>query len=226
MYRCAANFNVVRFRFFSRLLFDLVPDATAAAEREKAKKKATQQSSRVGTPATTPKKKKTNTTSSGGIGSPLMSGASTPVRRPLGTEKPDQQLLDLAGLNLQIEEPQIIEEEIPKITLAREKLLEEVTKALQIGVEGGKKGVNLVVIGAVPTLGDFLQSRLMASVLGHVDAGKSTLMGRMLYELGKVDEKERVANERASGKMGKSSFSWAWQMDGTAEERERYSLEF
>ena len=47
-------------------------------------------------------------------------------------------------------------------------------------------------------------------------------MGRMLYELGKVDEKERVANERASGKIGKSSFSWAWQMDGTTEERERY----
>ena len=47
-------------------------------------------------------------------------------------------------------------------------------------------------------------------------------MGRMLYELGKVDEKERVANERASGKIGKSSFSWAWQMDGTTEERERW----
>lgn len=46
-------------------------------------------------------------------------------------------------------------------------------------------------------------------------------MGRMLYELDKVDEKERIANERASGKIGKSSFSWAWQMDGTAEERER-----
>jgi elongation factor 1 alpha-like protein len=58
-------------------------------------------------------------------------------------------------------------------------------------------------------------------VLGHVDAGKSTLMGRMLYELGKVDEKERISNERVSGKIGKSSFSWAWQMDETAEERER-----
>ncbi|KAF9651276.1 hypothetical protein BDM02DRAFT_3091701 [Thelephora ganbajun] len=46
-------------------------------------------------------------------------------------------------------------------------------------------------------------------------------MGRILYELGKVDEKERAANERASGKIGKSSFSWAWQMDGTVEERER-----
>ena len=56
---------------------------------------------------------------------------------------------------------------------------------------------------------------------GHVDAGKSTLMGRLLYELGRLDEKTRISNERASGKLGKSSFSWAWNFDGTAEERER-----
>lgn len=59
---------------------------------------------------------------------------------------------------------------------------------------------------------------------GHVDAGKSTLMGRMLYELGRVDEKTRMANERGSNKAGKSSFSWAWSLDGTAEERERCVL--
>jgi elongation factor 1 alpha-like protein len=79
-----------------------------------------------------------------------MSGASTPVRRPAGTEKMDQQLFDFAGLNLQVEEPQIVEE-VPRVTLAREKLLEEVAKALQTGVDGGKKGVNLVVVGNVPT---------------------------------------------------------------------------
>ena len=56
---------------------------------------------------------------------------------------------------------------------------------------------------------------------GHVDAGKSTLMGRLLYELGRVDEKSRIANERGSSKIGKSSFSWAWELDGTTEERER-----
>jgi len=56
---------------------------------------------------------------------------------------------------------------------------------------------------------------------GHVDAGKSTLMGRLLYELGRLDEKTRVANERGSTKVGKSSFSWAWSLDGTTEERER-----
>ena len=56
---------------------------------------------------------------------------------------------------------------------------------------------------------------------GHVDAGKSTLMGRLLYELGLVDERKRLANERESGKIGKSSFSWAWELDGTIQERER-----
>jgi elongation factor 1 alpha-like protein len=47
-------------------------------------------------------------------------------------------------------------------------------------------------------------------------------MGRLLYELGRLDEKTRRANERGSEKMGKSSFSWAWGLDGTLEERERY----
>ena len=58
-------------------------------------------------------------------------------------------------------------------------------------------------------------------MIGHVDAGKSTLMGRLLYELGRVEEKKRIANERGSSKIGKSSFSWAWELDGTLEERER-----
>ena len=64
-------------------------------------------------------------------------------------------------------------------------------------------------------------SRKLISFEGHVDAGKSTLMGRLLYDTGRVDEKSKVANERASNKIGKGSFSWAWQFDGTTEERER-----
>ena len=47
-------------------------------------------------------------------------------------------------------------------------------------------------------------------------------MGRLLYDSGRVDEKSKIANERASSKIGRGSFSWAWQFDGTAEERERY----
>lgn len=46
-------------------------------------------------------------------------------------------------------------------------------------------------------------------------------MGRLLYDLGELDEKTRIANERGSSKAGKSSFSWAWGLDGTTEEGDR-----
>lgn len=58
-------------------------------------------------------------------------------------------------------------------------------------------------------------------VVGHVDAGKSTLMGRMLVELGQVSEREHQSNERQSAKMGKGSFSYAWALDSSEEERAR-----
>ncbi|KAH8118532.1 EF Tu GTP binding domain-containing protein [Phellopilus nigrolimitatus] len=46
-------------------------------------------------------------------------------------------------------------------------------------------------------------------------------MGRLLYELGLLDERKRLTNERESSKIGKGSFNWAWEMDGTIEERAR-----
>ncbi|KAL4075711.1 EF Tu GTP binding domain-containing protein [Scleroderma citrinum] len=115
----------------------------------------------------------------------------------------DQRLLDIAALNLTSkEEPARIDEPPPRMTLEREKLLEEARRFIESSGQKDKKSVSLVVIG-------------------HVDAGKSTLMGRLLYELGRIDEKTRVTNERGSSKVGKSSFSWAWGLDGTTEERER-----
>lgn len=58
-------------------------------------------------------------------------------------------------------------------------------------------------------------------IAGHVDAGKSTLMGRLLYEVGELSEKERTANERGSQKIGKGSFAFAWGLDALGDERDR-----
>ena len=58
-------------------------------------------------------------------------------------------------------------------------------------------------------------------VVGHVDHGKSTLMGRLLYDLKVVDEKTVDKLRRDSKKIGKSSFALAWVMDATSDERER-----
>ncbi|CAG8836418.1 16937_t:CDS:2, partial [Racocetra persica] len=55
----------------------------------------------------------------------------------------------------------------------------------------------------------------------HVDAGKSTLMGHLLYLLGEVNERTMKQYERDSSKIGKSSFAYAWVLDETGEERNR-----
>uniref|UniRef100_A0A1A9W551 Tr-type G domain-containing protein n=1 Tax=Glossina brevipalpis TaxID=37001 RepID=A0A1A9W551_9MUSC len=58
-------------------------------------------------------------------------------------------------------------------------------------------------------------------VIGHVDAGKSTLMGHLLYDTGNVSQRVMHKYEQESKKMGKQSFMYAWVLDETGEERAR-----
>lgn len=58
-------------------------------------------------------------------------------------------------------------------------------------------------------------------VIGHVDAGKSTLMGHTLFDLGVVPQRVMHKHEQESKKLGKQSFMYAWVLDETGEERER-----
>ncbi|XP_052124286.1 protein HBS1 [Frankliniella occidentalis] len=63
------------------------------------------------------------------------------------------------------------------------------------------------------------KEQLHMVVIGHVDAGKSTLMGRMLLEMGQVSKKTMHKYEQESKKLGKQSFVYAWILDETGEER-------
>ncbi|KAH7297987.1 hypothetical protein KP509_25G022100 [Ceratopteris richardii] len=62
---------------------------------------------------------------------------------------------------------------------------------------------------------------LHLAIVGHVDAGKSTLMGRLLHILGQVSKKEMHKYEREAKQSGKGSFSYAWVLDESSEERAR-----
>ncbi|MEM1981019.1 MAG: translation elongation factor EF-1 subunit alpha [Candidatus Hadarchaeales archaeon] len=55
--------------------------------------------------------------------------------------------------------------------------------------------------------------------MGHVDHGKSTLLGRLLFETGEVKEDE-IKKFEAMGDKGKT-FKFAWVFDDLKEERER-----
>lgn len=58
-------------------------------------------------------------------------------------------------------------------------------------------------------------------VVGHVDSGKSTMTGRLLLDLGEVDQRTVDKYRKEAEKEGKSSFALAWVLDTRTEERSR-----
>lgn len=57
--------------------------------------------------------------------------------------------------------------------------------------------------------------------VGHVDAGKSTTVGRMMFDGGAVSEQEMKKLKEEAQKNGKAGFEFAYVMDNIKEERER-----
>ena len=57
--------------------------------------------------------------------------------------------------------------------------------------------------------------------VGHVDHGKSTTVGRLLFDGGKVSEQELAKLREEAIKHGKAGFEFAFVMDKFKEERER-----
>jgi elongation factor 1-alpha len=58
-------------------------------------------------------------------------------------------------------------------------------------------------------------------VIGHVDAGKSTTTGHLIYKCGGIDKRTIEKFEKEAKEMGKSSFKYAWVLDKLKAERER-----
>jgi elongation factor 1-alpha len=58
-------------------------------------------------------------------------------------------------------------------------------------------------------------------VIGHVDSGKSTTTGHLIYKCGGIDKRTMEKFEKESAEMGKGSFKYAWVLDKLKAERER-----
>jgi len=58
-------------------------------------------------------------------------------------------------------------------------------------------------------------------VVGHVDSGKSTTTGHLIYQCGGIDKRTIEKFEKEAQEMGKGSFKYAWVLDKLKAERER-----
>ncbi|GAV01700.1 hypothetical protein RvY_12370 [Ramazzottius varieornatus] len=58
-------------------------------------------------------------------------------------------------------------------------------------------------------------------VIGHVDSGKSTTTGHLIYKCGGIDKRTIEKFEKEAQEMGKGSFKYAWVLDKLKQERER-----
>jgi len=58
-------------------------------------------------------------------------------------------------------------------------------------------------------------------VIGHVDSGKSTSTGHLIYKCGGIDKRTIEKFEKEASEMGKGSFKYAWVLDKLKAERER-----
>lgn len=58
-------------------------------------------------------------------------------------------------------------------------------------------------------------------ICGHVDSGKSTTTGRLIFELGGIPEREMEKLKVEADVLGRSSFAFAFYMDRQKDERER-----
>ena len=68
---------------------------------------------------------------------------------------------------------------------------------------------------------DSLKSHLNIVFIGHVDAGKSTMGGNLLYLTGMVDKRTLEKYEREAKEAGRESWYLSWALDSTSQEREK-----
>merc|ERR1712050_608264 len=58
-------------------------------------------------------------------------------------------------------------------------------------------------------------------VIGHVDSGKSTSTGHLIYLCGGIDQRTIEKFQKEAAEIGKGSFAFAWVLDKLKAERDR-----
>lgn len=166
------------------------------------------------------KKKKNNVDNA--MGKLKISGTPTPTLSPtissINSKNKTSNNPQLANDEIEVPSDDDLDGEVSSSHWIKEEVDEKIIKAYKRAIQPTKPRNPIDVKEYIDTQA---KPHLNFVVLGHVDAGKSTLMGRLLYDIGAVDKNKIRKLKKESEQIGKGSFHLAWVMDQTTEERER-----
>ncbi|CAL9736483.1 elongation factor 1 alpha-like protein [Monosporozyma servazzii] len=166
------------------------------------------------------KKKKNNVDNA--MGNLKISGTPTPTLSPtpssINSKNKTSNNPQLANDEIEVLSDDDLDGEVSSSHWVKEEVDEKIIKAYKRAIQPTKPRNPIDVKEYIDTQA---KPHLNFVVLGHVDAGKSTLMGRLLYDIGAVDKNKIRKLKKESEQIGKGSFHLAWVMDQTTEERER-----
>ena len=95
------------------------------------------------------------------------------------------------------------------------------TRAYIVNVNGLKNFLNTRSLTEAKMSDKGQKDKINLVLIGHIDSGKSTLAGHLIYQLGGIGEREIEKYEKKSVEYGKPSLKYAWLMDRSHAERER-----
>uniref|UniRef100_A0A1I7RS94 Tr-type G domain-containing protein n=1 Tax=Bursaphelenchus xylophilus TaxID=6326 RepID=A0A1I7RS94_BURXY len=98
---------------------------------------------------------------------------------------------------------------------------EETPKVEKIKEEKVEQPVEPVVFKQKYTVDENRKEHVNIVFVGHVDAGKSTIGGQLMYLTGMVDKRTLEKYEREAKEKGRESWYLSWALDTNDEEREK-----
>ena len=153
-----------------------------------------------------------------------------PIEKIKESISTSQHVLDVSGMGLKISEISVADSCEISVTKTHHEFenLQKVPEGIiKVAEEGNSGSINLFIsddeleANTEQSLSSTTRCpHLTMVVAGHVDAGKSTLVGNLLVKLGAVSQQTLHKYQKESKILGKSSFFLAWVMDEDPSERQ------
>eukprot|EP00285_Hemiselmis_virescens_P016658 CAMPEP_0173400684 /NCGR_PEP_ID=MMETSP1356-20130122/48633_1 /TAXON_ID=77927 ORGANISM="Hemiselmis virescens, Strain PCC157" /NCGR_SAMPLE_ID=MMETSP1356 /ASSEMBLY_ACC=CAM_ASM_000847 /LENGTH=566 /DNA_ID=CAMNT_0014360657 /DNA_START=95 /DNA_END=1795 /DNA_ORIENTATION=+ len=169
----------------------------------------------------------------GSFGAPAAPAAAQPAPVPAAPVQPEEEeTWEEAAASPQpkkaAEEAKKVEEvaeKVAKVEISEEMVQAELQKMKDDGEliddEDEPSTPKKAVVSAGGKEQKTLKRHLNICFIGHVDAGKSTISGHIMYLTGQVDERTMEKYEREAKAKHRESWKFAWCMDTTDEERNK-----